>query len=121
MAPGLRSSRCATASPERRSEADDRPKPLGRYLSDASYCLFLVHLPLTIWIPGLMSGWAASAFAKSAITLIATTAIGLVTYHYLVRSTAIGVLLSGKRYPRALPRYDQHGNFIRTEVAASSL
>jgi glucan biosynthesis protein C len=96
-----------------------RPKPLGRYLSDASYWLYLVHLPFTIWIPGLMSGWAASPFAKSAITLTVTTAVGLVTYHYVVRSTAIGVLLSGKRYPRALPRYDEQGSYIRPEVAPS--
>jgi glucan biosynthesis protein C len=33
-----------------------------------------------------------------------TTLITLVTYHYFVRSTVIGELLNGRRYPRALPR-----------------
>ena len=27
----------------------------------------------------------------------------LVSYHYLVRATAIGALLNGRRYPRGLP------------------
>ena len=97
----------------------DRPRPVGRYLSDASYWLYLIHLPLTIWIPGLMSGWAVSAFVKSSITLVGATAIALVTYHYLVRATAIGVLLNGKRYPRALPRYDERGNDVQSRLAPS--
>ena len=94
----------------------DRPSPFGRYLSDASYWLYLMHLPLTIWIPGLMNGWDASAFVKSGITLIATTLLTVVTYSFFVRPTAIGVLLSGKRYPRGLPRYDAEGNYLQPPV-----
>lgn len=90
----------------------DRPHPVGRYLSDASYWLYLIHLPITIWVPGLMNGWNVSAFVKSAITLGVTAVVTTLTYHYLVRSTAIGVLLNGKRYPRALPRYDAEGNYL---------
>lgn len=81
----------------------DHPKPLGRYLSDASYWLYLVHLPVTIWVPGLMNGWGIPAAAKAGITFLAAVAFSIVTYHYCVRSTAIGVLLNGKRYERRLP------------------
>jgi peptidoglycan/LPS O-acetylase OafA/YrhL len=95
----------------------DHPRPMGRYLSDASYWLYLVHLPITIWMPGLMNGWDVSALLKSGLTLVVTTIISLLTYHYLVRSTAIGVLLSGKRYPRALPRFDEQGNYVRPQPA----
>jgi len=97
----------------------DRPKPLGRYLSDASYWLYLVHLPLTIWLPGLMSGWDVSAFVKSAVTLAVTAFACLFTYHYLVRSTAIGALLNGKRYPRALPRLDEKGRHLPAAATAA--
>jgi peptidoglycan/LPS O-acetylase OafA/YrhL len=97
----------------------DRPNPYGRYLADASYWLYLIHLPLTIWIPGLMNGWQVSAFIKAGITLGATALITVITYHLFVRSTVLGILLSGKRYPRALPRYDALGNFIAFPVVKS--
>jgi glucan biosynthesis protein C len=81
----------------------DHPRPLGRYLADASYWLYLVHLPLTVWVPGLMNGWNAPAVLKAAITFGVTATVCVVTYHYFVRSTAIGALLNGKRFPRGLP------------------
>ncbi len=69
-----------------------------RYLSDASYWVFLVHLPLTVFIPGLMAGWMLPAIIKFLITLVGTTAVCLVTYHYGVRSTGIGQFLNGRKY-----------------------
>ena len=83
------------------------PRPVVRYLSDASYWMYIVHLPFAIGIPGLMATWAAPAFLKFAITLAVTTAATIVSYHYLVRATAIGALLNGRRYPRALPQSEQ--------------
>jgi fucose 4-O-acetylase-like acetyltransferase len=94
----------------------DRPNPYGRYLSDASYWLYLTHLPLTIWVPGLLTGWAVSAFVKSGVTLAVTTILTVVSYHLLVRSGVIGLLLNGKRYPRALPRFDAEGNYLRPQA-----
>jgi peptidoglycan/LPS O-acetylase OafA/YrhL len=81
----------------------DRPRPLVRYLSDASYWMYLIHLPFTIGIPGLLAPSPLPAVVKFAITLAVTSAATLVSYHYLVRSTAIGALLNGRRYPRSLP------------------
>jgi glucan biosynthesis protein C len=96
----------------------DRPNPVGRYLADASYWLYLIHLPLAIWIPGLMNGWNVSAFLKSGITFTIMVCFCVVTYHYLVRSTTIGVLLNGKRYPRQLPRFDDKGRPIDPGIPA---
>lgn len=86
----------------------DHPKPLGRYLADASYWAYLVHLPVTIWVPGLMNGWGVHAILKSAITLSVSVIFSLATYHLFVRSTAIGALLNGKRYARGLPELHEH-------------
>jgi glucan biosynthesis protein C len=81
----------------------ERPSPLVRYLSDASYWMYIVHLPIVIAVPGVLAPSPLPAVVKFAITLTVTTAATLVTYHYLVRSTAIGALLNGRRYPRSLP------------------
>jgi peptidoglycan/LPS O-acetylase OafA/YrhL len=81
-----------------------QPTPLVRYLSDASYWMYIVHLPIVIAVPGVLAPSPLPALVKFAITLAVTTAVTLVTYHYLVRSTSIGALLNGRRYPRSLPK-----------------
>lgn len=95
----------------------DHPRPLGRYLADASYWLYLVHLPITIWVPGLMNGWNVPAVLKSAITLGVTILFSVATYHFFVRSTAIGALLNGKRYPRGLPQVQQRAPQAAAQTA----
>jgi glucans biosynthesis protein C len=81
----------------------DHPNPLGRYLADASYWMYLVHLPVAIWVPGLMNGWSVHAVVKFSIVLSASIVFSLATYHLFVRSTVMGAFLNGKRYSRALP------------------
>lgn len=71
-----------------------------RYLSDASYWTYIVHLPVVIFIAGLLAPWALPSGVKFAIVLSATTAVCLWTYHAFVRSTAIGQLLNGRRHAR---------------------
>jgi glucans biosynthesis protein C len=80
----------------------DRPSAVVRYVADAAYWMYLVHLPFTIWIPGLLATSPLPALVKFTIVLGATTLVTIVSYHYLVRSTAIGVLLNGRRHPRTL-------------------
>lgn len=79
-------------------------RPLVRYLADASYWMYLVHLPVIIWTAGLLAPWSAPAGVKFVGVFIVTTAVTLLTYHGAVRSTAIGRFLNGRRYPRGLPR-----------------
>jgi glucan biosynthesis protein C len=68
-----------------------------RYISDASYWVYLVHLPIVSLIPGYLAGLDMSPFFKFTIVLSLTTGIGFLTYHWLVRSTFIGKFLSGRR------------------------
>lgn len=81
----------------------DAPSQAWRYLSDASYWMYLVHLPLTVALPPLLAGWNAPGMIKFGIALGAAFAITLITYHYGVRSTWVGKRLNGRRYPRVFP------------------
>ena len=74
------------------------PNPKMRYLSDSAYWIYLIHLPLTGFIPGLMISLDIPPHLKFLIVLITTSVFCLITYHYLVRSTFIGKLLNGKKY-----------------------
>ncbi|WP_103864754.1 acyltransferase family protein [Aquimarina sp. I32.4] len=73
--------------------------PKMRYISDASYWVYLVHLPLTAIIPGFLYDWDMPATIKFLTVLISTTTICFVTYHFLVRASFIGKFLNGRKYP----------------------
>lgn len=70
-----------------------------RYLSDASYWMYIVHLPIVIWTAGAIARLPLHAGLKFAIVLSVTTAVCLWTYQAFVRSTFIGQLLNGRRCP----------------------
>ncbi|MFC2686084.1 MAG: acyltransferase, partial [Arachnia propionica] len=71
-----------------------------RYLADASYWMYLVHLPLLVLfeIPLADLGWPI--LVKLLLTWAVTTAVLLITYELLVRHTWLGAWLNGRRYPR---------------------
>jgi len=71
-----------------------------RYISDSSYWVYLIHLPLTAIIPAFIWKLPFPALVKFIIVLSLTTLICFATYHYLVRNTFIGKFLNGKKYPR---------------------
>jgi peptidoglycan/LPS O-acetylase OafA/YrhL len=83
-----------------------------RYLTDASYWIYLVHLPLTVLLPSLLIRFDAPLLAKFLIVETVTVAVTALSYHYLVRATFIGQMLNGRRYTRSLPS--------RTPVPVSS-
>ena len=70
-----------------------------RYLSDSSYWIYIVHLPLVIVLQFLVRDWPINALLKFLLINIATTTLLLISYHLLVRSTWIGWLLNGKMIP----------------------
>ncbi len=57
----------------------------GRYISDASYWIFLIHFPLVIAVAGALSVLPYSALQKYLLTLAVVVPIVFSTYHYLVR------------------------------------
>ncbi|MCR9292970.1 MAG: acyltransferase family protein [bacterium] len=68
-----------------------------RYISDSSYWLYLIHLPLVILAQWLVRDLPIPAFLKfSAITILISFFL-LLTYEYAVRYTMIGRLLNGPR------------------------
>ena len=69
-----------------------------RYISDSSYWVYLLHLPLTMIIPAFIADWTLHPILKVLIVVTSTTAICFLSYHYLVRWTFIGKFLYGKKY-----------------------
>lgn len=76
--------------------------PTMRYVSDASYWVYLIHLPLTVIIPALIAGWNISGVAKFLFVTLVTAIICFATYHLFVRSTFIGKFLNGRKYSRKI-------------------
>jgi fucose 4-O-acetylase-like acetyltransferase len=74
-----------------------KDRPWVRYMSDSSYWLYLVHLPLIILGQALLLRTDLPPIAKLILLTITTTAALLVSYHFAVRYTPIGILLNGKR------------------------
>ncbi|HYD00243.1 MAG TPA: acyltransferase family protein [Phycisphaerales bacterium] len=74
-----------------------KDRPWVRYLSDASYWLYLVHLPLVIVGQALLLRTDFPPLAEFVFVTITTTAALLISYHVAVRYTPIGTLLNGKR------------------------
>ena len=71
-----------------------------RYLSDASYWLYLWHLPLIVVAFELLALWRFSIHLKFVLMNLAVTVILLVVYQFGVRYTPIGTMLNGKRTRR---------------------
>lgn len=71
-----------------------------RYISDASYWVYLIHLPLTALFPLTVWKLPFGAIPKFLLVTTMTTIICFITYHYCVRNTFIGKFLNGRKYPR---------------------
>lgn len=67
------------------------------FISDSSYWVYLVHLPLTIFLQTLLIPFDWPVFLKLATVLIGTAIPCLITYVVFVRYTPLGWMLHGKR------------------------
>ena len=68
-----------------------------RYVSDASYWLYLWHLPLIVIAFELLVGWRIGSHIKFVLINVSVTALLLVVYQFAVRYTPIGTMLNGNR------------------------
>ena len=71
-----------------------------RYLSDASYWIYLAHMPLVFLLQGAVARWPLPAWQKLGIMVTTCLALLLVSYALLVRPTPIGWMLNGRRPAR---------------------
>ena len=71
--------------------------PRIRYISDSSYWLYIMHLPVIMFVQAMISTWNMPSFPKFLIACAATTLPLLLIYEFVVRYTFIGTLLNGKR------------------------
>ncbi|MGH1339297.1 MAG: acyltransferase family protein [Aureispira sp.] len=69
-----------------------------RYISDASYWVYLIHLPIVILLPALLTSVPLPTFIKVLFTIGVASVICFWTYKRWVRGTAIGEFLNGQRY-----------------------
>ena len=80
-----------------------------RYISDSSYWLYLIHLPLVILAQWLIRDLQIPAFLKFATITIVISALLLLSYEFGVRYTVIGKLLNGPRTRRTQTTVFKHG------------
>jgi len=72
-------------------------RPWIRYLADASYWCYLMHLPLVLWLQALVAKWSTNGWIKFSIILAVNALVLLASYHWCVRYTWIGRILNGPR------------------------
>jgi glucans biosynthesis protein C len=68
-----------------------------RWVADASYWTYLIHLPIVIFLQILLVEADLSVWIKFPVAVLATLFICGITYVVFVRYTPIGWLLNGKR------------------------
>ena len=73
------------------------PRPAVSWLADASYWMYLVHVPLVMVAQLLIRQWPLPAGVKFLLILGLVTPLLLASYRWCVRYTVIGSLLNGPR------------------------
>lgn len=77
-----------------------RPNGVVKYLSDASYWMYLIHLPVVVFFQVLVAPYEWHWLVKMSLILLPSLLVLLLSYHFMVRYTAVGMLLNGRRYAR---------------------
>jgi peptidoglycan/LPS O-acetylase OafA/YrhL len=81
------------------------PHPSARvaWLADASYWMYLAHVPLVLAAQIIVRDWPLPGGVKFLLILVAVTAVLLVSYAWCVRPTIIGRILNGPRKAASRP------------------
>lgn len=88
-----------------------QPRGWVRYVADSSYWMYLIHLPIVVWLQVAVAELNVNWSLKLAGVSLVTVAIALVSYDLFVRSTWLGWLLNGRRRERV---------FFRRKVPAAT-
>jgi len=70
-----------------------------RYLADASYWVYILHLPLVMLAQVWVQDWAGPWWLKLGGVSLGVFAVCLITYELLIRHTFMGQWLNGRRVP----------------------
>lgn len=81
-----------------------------RYVADASYWIYLVHLPVVVALQVVVGRLPLHWAIKFPLILVVSLTVLFASYRYLVRSTFVGLLLNGRKYPRSIPRVPPENN-----------
>lgn len=74
--------------------------PVRRYLADASYWVYILHLPLVMLAQVGVQDWAGPWWLKLAGVSLGVLAVCLASYELTVRHGFMGKWLNGRRIPR---------------------
>jgi glucan biosynthesis protein C len=72
---------------------------LWRYVSEAAYWVYLIHLPIVLTAQLLLIDSGVPGVLKFPLVVIVSLLLSFTSYHYLVRSTWVGLILNGKKIP----------------------
>lgn len=87
-----------------------RPRPALRYLADASYWIYLSHMPAVVGLVALLGATALGTAPQFALVTAGALTFSLLTYPLLVRYSVVGRILNGRRQRR-------HRSPVRAESA----
>ena len=74
----------------------DKPSEFVQYIADASYWLYLIHLPIVVWLQIAFAELPFHWSLKLIMISLLTIGISLTLYDLFVRSTLIGKTLNGR-------------------------
>ena len=75
-----------------------RPSKILKYVSDSAYWIYIIHLPLSFFIPAFFHQSKIHLFIKFIISSIIVSVICFISYHYFVRNSFLGKFLNGKKF-----------------------
>ena len=100
----------------------NKPSATFNYLSNASYWVYLVHLPLTLLLPGFLLNAPLPALLKFFLVCTGTTLLSLLSYQWFVRSTRLGLFFNGRQLTpyRFFSRLRRRSNKERLPLPATT-
>ena len=93
-----------------------QPRAWVRYVADSSYWLYLVHLPIVVWLQVAVAEVQLHWSLKLGFISVATVAVALLSYDGFVRSTWLGWVLNGRRRKRRLVSFGRAGEPVVNEA-----
>jgi glucans biosynthesis protein C len=94
------------------------PSPTTRYVADASYWIYIAHLPVVCALQVLVAHWPLHWTIKYPFIVTVAFVLLFASYHLLVRYSFIGAVLNGRKYRDGVAK--GRGNHGATAAISSS-